>query len=93
MFGQPQPGRDFRFTVYGGSGTTKIEADLNQRQVLQVECPDPPCHEMVFIPTNTFGELVVVATDSTGARERWVFAIQTSTSGGGTVSGGTVSSA
>lgn len=54
--GEPQPGRNFRFTIQGGLGTAKIEAYLNGGQVLEVECPDPPCHEMVFVPANAFGQ-------------------------------------
>jgi hypothetical protein len=84
--GEPHPGQVFNFTVRGGSGTARIAAYLNGIQVLQSECPDPPCHEMVFVPTNAFGQLMIVATDSSGVAQQRVFAIQKATSGGGMVS-------
>jgi hypothetical protein len=85
--GEPNPGQTFNFTVRGGVGKVTIAAYINESQVVfQTECPDPPCHEMVFIPEYASGQLLVVATDSSGIRAQRVFNIKSLISGGGMVS-------
>jgi hypothetical protein len=63
----PVEGRNFRFTILGGIGTTRITVRLNGKVVHDSDCPDPPCHEEMRIPAGEGGaELVVIAKDSAG---------------------------
>jgi hypothetical protein len=65
--GSPIEGRNFRFTVIGGVGVTKISVRLNGKVIYEDDCPDPPCHEEMRVPSGSGGsELVVIAKDSTG---------------------------
>lgn len=61
----PVEGRNFRFTILGGVGTTKITVRLSGKVLHDSDCPDPPCHEEMRIPGGVGGaELVVIAKDS-----------------------------
>lgn len=82
--GRPHAGRQFRFAVTGTTGRTRIEAYINTRRVLETECPDPPCHEMVQIPARTRGSVLrLIAIDSVGNREEREFIIADSEASAG----------
>ncbi len=76
VFSQPVAGEGFNFRVTGGTRPTHIEVYIDRRLVLDTECTDPPCHEMVFIPRGTRGaELWIIARDIFGSIEQQKFAI------------------
>ncbi|EIG61245.1 hypothetical protein [Bradyrhizobium sp. WSM1253] len=63
----PVEGRNFRFTILGGIGVTRITVRLSGKVVHDSDCADPPCHEEMRMPQGVGGaELVVIARDSTG---------------------------
>jgi hypothetical protein len=63
----PVEGRNFRFAILGGIGTTRISVRINGKVVHESDCPDPPCHEEMRMPPGVGGaELVVIAKDSDG---------------------------
>lgn len=63
----PIEGRNFRFTILGGIGTTRITVQLSGNVIHDSDCPDPPCHEEMHMPQGVGGaELVVRAKDSAG---------------------------
>ena len=78
---QPVAGLDFMYTVSGGSGLTTISVYINEQLARRSDCPDPPCHEILLIPSFASGVMVVSAIDSTGAEVRRTFSIRTETSG------------
>jgi hypothetical protein len=86
-FGAPYPAENFSFTVRGGMGRITIAVFLNESQLMQTDCPDPPCHEMVFIPGYASGQLMIVATDSTGASDQTTFSIKNRLLSGGEMAG------
>ena len=63
----PVEGRNFRFTILGGIGTTWIIVRLSGKVLHDSDCPDPPCHEEMHLPPGAGGaELVVIAKDLAG---------------------------
>ncbi len=69
-------GKPFHFTVIGAVGQTQIACFVDGRQIFFSPCPDPPCHEEMFIPDFTAGSLlVVVAVDSANTRVTREFVI------------------
>ncbi|WP_122400598.1 hypothetical protein [Bradyrhizobium vignae] len=46
----PVEGTNFRFTISGGIGTTRITVQVNGKMLHDGDCPDPPCHEEMRIP-------------------------------------------
>jgi hypothetical protein len=83
----PIAGERFKFRVTGGTRPTHIDVYINRQQVLDTECADPPCHEMVFIPQGARGaEIWIVARDTFGNIERRRFEVGESDAGaGGTI--------
>jgi hypothetical protein len=82
--GFPYAGQRFRFVVAGAIGRTTIEAYVDTRRVLEAECPDPPCHEVVLVPVSTRGSVLrLIATDSLGNRIERVFTIADSEASAG----------
>lgn len=74
--GFPYAGKPFLFVVAEATGRTTIEAYVNMRRVLEAECPDPPCHEVVLVPVGTRGSVLrLIATDSLGNRIEREFTI------------------
>ena len=86
--GQPQAGEWFNFQVSGGTRPTHIEAYIGRSKVIDKDCPDPPCHESIFIPANARGsELWIIARDTKGNVEQQKIQITDSdASAGGTMS-------
>jgi hypothetical protein len=84
----PYAGKLFRFTVAGATGKTRIEAYIDTARVLERECPDPPCHEMVRVPVGTRGSVLrIVAKDLLGDTiERQFRIAESDTSSGGMMS-------
>ncbi len=83
---RPRAGQQFMFRVTGATGKTRIEAHVDTRRVLETECPDPPCHEMVQIPAQTRDSILrLIAIDSIGNREELEFIIADSEAGAGGV--------
>ena len=63
----PYAGERFLFSVAGATGKTKIEVYIDSARVLEEECPDPPCHEIVRVPVGTRGSVLrILAKDSLG---------------------------
>lgn len=78
-------GGQFYFTVLGADGPTQISAYISGQLIGEFECPDPPCHEMLALPTWGFGaSLEVRAEDSSGQVATKTFSISgpTGTAGG-----------
>jgi hypothetical protein len=73
--------------VFGGTRPTHIEVYIGRKRVVDKECPDPPCHESVFIPANARGsELWIIARDTNGNVEQQKIQITDSdASAGGTM--------
>lgn len=82
---QPFAGELFNFRVTGGTRPTRIEVYIGRLKVIDKECDDPPCHEMVVIPANARGsEVRVIARDTMGNIEERKFQVGDSdTSAGG----------
>jgi hypothetical protein len=84
---EPIVGEPFRVTARGFAGTARIRLFLGQKVLADVECPDPPCHEVVTIPIGAKGmTLRVVATDQEGQEEEIRLTIRES--GGRTLTAG-----
>ncbi len=65
--GQPYAGQQFRFTVTNTLENTRIQVYIDKMAVLETECPDPPCHEMIAIPYGTRGSILsIIGTDRRG---------------------------
>ncbi|HWX85137.1 MAG TPA: hypothetical protein VNZ48_16185 [Xanthobacteraceae bacterium] len=63
----PIAGKTFHFTIRHATGKAKIKAFIDTSQVFDGECPDPPCHEQIFIPGGTRGSLLrIIATLADG---------------------------
>lgn len=59
----PVPGHSFSVEVIDFRGGVLIEIFIGGLRVATKECPDPPCHEMLFIPKDADGKtLRIVAT-------------------------------
>lgn len=72
----PMAGQALNFIVEGGIGITNINVYVDSMLVQQHDCDDPPCHEMVMIPSGTRGAtLKIVATDSVGNSHRLEYQI------------------
>lgn len=66
----PIAGQTVNVSVDGGIGITSINVFVDSMLVLQHDCDDPPCHEMVEIPAGTRGStLKIITTDSVGNSE------------------------
>ncbi len=84
VFSQPMAGERFNFRITGGTRPTYIEVYINRRLVMETECSDPPCHEMVFIPHGARGtELWIIARDIFGSIEQQKLAIRDSDASAG----------
>mgnify|MGYP000882932027 CR=1 FL=1 len=86
----PLTGEGFRFYVVGGSGRTRTHVYLGSETLRTVDCDDPPCHEMVMIPSNARGlALLLLARDAEGntAEVRLLVAESNSSSSSGSASG------
>lgn len=86
--GLPYAGERFRFTVARATGKTRIVVYVDTAPILDEECPDPPCHEIVQIPVGTRGSVLrIVATDVSGNTTEREFTIaESDESTGGTMS-------
>jgi hypothetical protein len=63
----PHAGEKFHFSVSGGIGITRIEVHVDSTRIFEKDCADPPCHEMVQIPSGTKGAVLrIVVKDSAG---------------------------
>lgn len=58
----PFAGEAFRFHVVGGRGSTRTEVLLGSQSLKTFDCDDPPCHEMVLIPSNARGTSLRIKT-------------------------------
>lgn len=73
----PVAGKHFSFRVTGGTSPTFIEAFIGRTQVMDSECADPPCHDMIFIPHEAIGaEILIIARDILGNNEQHMFQVQ-----------------
>lgn len=84
-------GGQFHFVVSDGARPIHIEVYVDGAPLMHEDCDDPPCHEMVFIPSGTRGaELWVVARDADGALAQRTFRVGTpDPSAGGVLVGAT----
>jgi hypothetical protein len=84
---EPIVGEPFAVTARGFEGTARMRLFIGQRLLAEVECPDPPCHEVVLIPEGTKGRMLrVIATDQEGQEEELELTIRES--GGRTLTAG-----
>lgn len=83
----PVAGKHFSFRVTGGTRPTFIEAFIDRTQVIDSECADPPCHDMIFIPHEARGaEILIIARDTLGNIEQRMFQVRDyDASAGGTM--------
>ena len=64
-FDTPSEGREFRFIVLGGARPLRILVSVDDLRLVERECPDPPCHEMVFVPEGA-RQVSIRAVDANG---------------------------
>ncbi len=74
--GLPVAGKQFDFVIASAVGKTTIELYIDASLILEVDCPDPPCHESIIIPISTRGSMLrIVASDASGNRAKREFTI------------------
>jgi hypothetical protein len=63
----PMESNLFRYKITGGMKPLKSSAFIENKKIAIRICEDPPCHEQLLIPRNTFGkELIIEVQDSMG---------------------------
>lgn len=63
----PTAGARYKFTVLEAIGGAGIKVFVDQLEILDEDCPDPPCHEIITIPEGTRGAtLRIIARDRVG---------------------------
>ena len=81
---EPVAGKEFNFRVTGDARPLRIEILIGRVRVMESECPDPPCHEMVLIPRQAGGaEILIIARDRLGNVEQRKFRVRYADSSGG----------
>jgi hypothetical protein len=72
------------FMVADVIGPVHLTVALASRVLLEHDCPDPPCHEVLRIPPNTQGQVLrIVAIDRWGHTEQQEFTVVEMTPGAG----------
>ena len=56
---EPRAGAEFEFTV-GADGPGRIGVLIEGKTLHESDCPDPPCHELVSIPSNAIGKTLTI---------------------------------
>ena len=55
----------------------RLEVYLNAELLIEIECKDPPCHEVILIPEGTIGQILLVRTrDAHGPAEHTLGTVQ-----------------
>jgi len=74
---EPVEGLPFKVSLIEGQGPVNIRFFVGDELVNTATCPDPPCHEIFFIPIASAGQLLkMIAIDAKGKREEKVLQIQ-----------------
>ena len=72
----PFAGEPFSFLVTDAVGKTSIDVYIDAKPLRYIDCPDPPCYEMVMIPSRARGSVLrIIATDFVGNKEEVAFEI------------------
>jgi hypothetical protein len=64
---QPLAGERFRFSVSHAPGAN-ILVFVDTLKIFEGDCPDPPCHESVFVPEGTRGSTLRIVAKSTAGK-------------------------
>jgi hypothetical protein len=73
---EPIAGQDFEFEIHETEGESTIRLYIGDALMLEAACPDPPCHERVYVPFEAGGDtLLIQAQDARGPSEH-VFGIK-----------------
>ena len=73
----PKAGRDFEFDVIETSGEGRVRLYIGDDLMMEAQCPDPPCHERVFVPLGAAGNTLLVRAEDMQEANEHVFAIGT----------------
>lgn len=66
----PRIRETFRITIYTTGGPATVEWYLDGQPIRRTNCPDPPCHEQLYVPPEfKDSELRIVGTDKSETRE------------------------
>jgi hypothetical protein len=66
----PRVGENFRLAIYSSAAPARVEWYVDGRLVRRTDCPDPPCHEQMFMrPEHKDSTLRIVGTDRSETKE------------------------
>jgi hypothetical protein len=71
----PVEGEPFRISAQEVAGSAKFKVYLNDEILWEHDCPDPPCHEQLMIPTNVAGSTLLVEVKDNREQHELVFFI------------------
>ena len=71
----PKAGRDFEFDVIETGDEARVQLYIDDNLMLEIRCPDPPCHERVFVPLEADGTTLLVRAEDVQEANEHVFAI------------------
>ena len=71
----PRGGRDFEFEVHEAGKDAHIWLYIGDNLVMEAQCPDPPCHERIFVPLEAVGNTLLVRAEDVQEASEHVFAI------------------
>ncbi len=71
----PVEGEPFRISAQEVAGSAKFKVYLNGEILWEHDCPDPPCHEQLMIPTNVAGSTLLVEVKDNREQHELVFFI------------------
>jgi hypothetical protein len=72
---EPRGGRDFEFEVADAGADAHVQLYIGDNLVMEARCPDPPCHERVFVPLEAVGNMLRVRAQDVQEASEHVFAI------------------
>jgi hypothetical protein len=73
----PKAGRDFEFDVIETGDEGRVQLYIGDDLMMETTCPDPPCHERVFVPLEAAGNTLLVRAEDAQEANEHVFAIDT----------------
>lgn len=84
----PLAGSNFSVQLDGYTGAAKLAVYVAGQRLLEKDCPDPPCHEMVFLTRDLAGRELKVIGTAMGESVSRTFRIETKKSEGGAMMAG-----
>jgi len=66
----PVAGERFAVNVHNFKGIVRLRVTLEGRILTERDCPDPPCHDEVWIPPDAVGKTLLVSV--VGAEKEYV---------------------